>query len=464
VKDTLYIQLNDDALDILDGLPSLGGGAKDVAPDTLSEPSEDLFARNTVQWLLASDGVASGSEGIDVIDDLVDSLLDSRGGMFGLDIVLILQGVHIFSTAVNIPSKQNKHIAQALPFMLEDNVASDVEELHFVPGHRNNNGDVGVLATKKTVLDLLTTHFSRAGLPLTAIVPDMSCLPFVEGEWVFITDGHQLTIRTSEYQAMSIELDALPILLNSLFTISEGTEPPEKLIVRVTQEFKSDNFENWLKTQITSHLVDIDTELDMQHVETSEFLYLCDSISDQCVKMNNLLTGDYKPVPKRAPSLFNWKPMASLFSILIVMLVGFQYMHASQLEKQAMVADSEAKALYRKYFPKDKRVFDVRKQMKSHLMKVDTSSSSTAFLPLLAQVGEKMNEMNRASKNQVFIPLRISFDEVQGELKVDCKAPGFEALDSLKKKLESLQLGVEIARASQDGEQVKARINVRSSS
>mgnify|MGYP000048537904 CR=1 FL=1 len=476
MKDTLYLQLKDEALQsLLEGqhLTSIlnnddAGVISDDQETSETGDSDEIVSEAQVQWLLAPDGVVNDDATTGSIDEAFDFLLDARGGLFGLDVVLILQGSHVFSTTVNIPSKQTRHIAQALPFMLEDNIGEDVEDLHFTPGERDSEGNVGVLSIRKSVIETIVSEFDRAGLSLTAIIPDMLCLPANDSEWVFVTDGHQLITRTSKYQALSIELDALPILLNALFpdTGEEGHKAPVPgaFKVFVTQEFKSDNFENWLKTQITSHLVDIETALDLQHIESTEFVYLCDNVDGDSLKQCNLLIGPYKPIPKRAPSLFNWKPTAVLLSIFMCLFVGFQYVQASKLEQQALQADTEAKALYRKYFPRDKRVFDVRKQMKSHLMNAKSGSEGTGFLPLLAQVGEKMNEMNRAKKSQVINPLRISFDQVQGQLKIDCTAPGFDDLDKLKKALETLQLDVEIARASQDGDKVKARVNVRSAS
>ena len=475
MKDTLYLQLKDEALQsLLEGqhLTSIQnddvGMSSNDQEDSETGDSDDIVSEAQVQWLLAPDGVVNDDATTGSLDEALDFLLDARGGLFGLDVVLILQGSHVLSTTVNIPSKQTKHIAQALPFMLEDNIGEDVESLHFTPGDRDSEGNVGVLSIRKSVIETIVDEFDRAGLPLTAIIPDMLCLPANDSEWVFVTDGHQLITRTSKYQALSIELDALPILLNALFPDTgeeDRKEPvPDALKVLVTQEFKSDNFENWLKTQITSHLVDIETALDLQHIESTEFVYLCDNVNADSLKQSNMLIGPYKPIPRRAPSLFNWKPAAILLSIFMCLFVGFQYVQASKLEQQALQADNEAKALYKKYFPRDKRVFDVRKQMKSHLMNAKSGGEGVGFLPLLAQVGEEMNEMNRAKKSQVISPLRISFDQVQGQLKIDCTAPGFDDLDKLKKTLETLQLDVEIARASQDGDKVKARVNVRSAS
>jgi len=468
VKDTLYLYLKDEALqnlmDLQVAMSSPGDAVESEAGDEAHVEEDDYVSEAQVHWVLAPDGVVTDDIEAGSLEDVVNAVVEDRGGLFGLDIILILQGSHVFSTTVNIPSKQSKHIAQALPFMLEDNVAEDVEQLHFAPGSRDDEGNVGVLAIRKNEIESLVRGFEAAGLPLTAILPDMLCLPAHEDEWMFVTDGHQLITRTSQYQALSIELDALPILLNSLFSEDSEVPAPSTLKVRVTQEFKSENFENWLKSQITSHIADTDTKLDLEHVESSEFLYICDRINSDTIKQSNLLVGRYKSVAKRAPSLFNWQPMAALASIFLVLFVGFQYFQASTLKDQAVQADVDAKALYRKYFPQDKRVFDVKKQMQSHLKNANKQGDGIGFLPLLAQVGKEMNKMNRLAKTQVINPLRISFDEVQGELRIDCTAPGFKDLDKLKQMLEDTQLIVEIARASQDGDKIKARINVRSAS
>lgn len=395
------------------------------------------------------------------VQQLIEWIEEIRGDFFDLSVVVILSGVNLVSMQVNIPSKQAKHIAQALPFMLEDMVAEDVESLHIATGNRDKGGELPVVLCHKSHLHNLVSRFEELSIHVEYLVGDMGCLPCEEGVWHFLTDGRNLLVSIYGQSPLTIELDALPVLLNSLFV--EGTETPEKILVTVSSDFKSDNLENWLKTQFTSHLADVQTQFEIEHVEITSFHYLCESILPALGNGPiNLLQGDLKPISKRRPSMIKWKPVAALASVFVVFFLGFQYTYAWKLEEQARQADQEARSLYKKYFPQDRRIVDVRRQMKDKLEAASNQGAGKGFLVLLTMVGEKLNELNRSSGSPRLSPIRISFDEAQGDLKIDFLAGGFADLDALKAKLETLSLSVEIARASQDGDQMKARMNIRS--
>ena len=394
---------------------------------------------------------------------LLDWLEENRGDFYDLPTTVLLSGVNLVAMKVNIPSKQAKHVAQALPFMLEDLVAEDIETLHIAMGARHKDGDLPVVLCQKRYIEQLTAHLTNIGLPPKEVLADMDCLPAEEGVWHFLTNGRDLMVRVGTQDALTIELDALPVLLNSLFV--EDIDPPEAIKVVVSNDQVSENLENWLKTQFTSHLVDVEAEFDIEHCDQTSFLYLCEATQgNQSQGIINLLQGDFKPTSERRPSLIKWKPMAVLASIFVIFFVGFQYTQAWKIDTRTAQVDQEAKALYKKYFPRDKNVTDIKRRMKKKLEAAQKTGGGQGFLTLLTLVGEKLNEMNRGAGSPRLSPIRMMFDQNQGDLKIDFIAGGYGDLDDLKARLEAQSLTVEIARASQDGDKLKARVNIRSAS
>lgn len=394
-------------------------------------------------------------------EELTDWVNDVRGDLFDLTTVAILSGVNLVSMQVNIPSKQAKHVAQALPFMLEDLVAQDVEELHIATGVRSKSGELPVMLSERAGLDALIENLQQQGIKLTSAYADMACLPAAEDTWNFLTDGKSLIATIGLSDALTIELDALPVLLNSLFSDEDAS--PEKICVTISNDHMSENLENWLKTQFTSHLGDVDAEFDIAHSDYTHFLYLCDGVRAGLGETAiNLLQGDFQPVSERRPSAIKWKPMTVLASVFVLLFVGFQYTQVWKIEEQTASVDQQAKSLYKRYFPRDRNVTDIKRRMAKKLEAVKNAGDDQGFLVLLTMVGEKLNELNRGAGSPRLSPTRITYDQGQGDLKIDFIAGGFADLDELKAKLESASLTVEIARASQDGDKMKARMNVRS--
>lgn len=385
-----------------------------------------------------------------------------RGDFFDLPIIVVLRGLNMIAARANVPSKQSKHILQALPFIMEDIVADDIDTLHMATGQRDKDGSIEVLGCQKSLLTHLLQRLDAMALPVETVIADMSCLPTEVGTWNFFTDGRTLLSNIAGQSPMSIELDALPILLNALFT--EDVELPDEIVVTVGTDFTSENLENWLKTRFMGHLAASNTKLTINHRAEQSFQFLCEEARPQLEKraIVNLLQGEFRKSAKGRPSIIPWKSLLTASAACLCLFVGYNYVKSHQLDAATRQADSDARALYKTYFPDAGRVVDVKRQMKEKLRGVGAGGAQAQFLDMMVKVGAQLHDVNQGQPKPRLSPTRVTFDESQGDLKIDFMANGFADLDALKSKLEQQALVVEIARASQDGEKMKARMNIRS--
>lgn len=411
-----------------------------------------------VEWLVRpAAGDTFGHQFVS-LDKLREQLEAVDPGLFDLEVLLLLGGEHCFSTQVNIPSKQTKHIAQALPFMLEDQLAEDIETLQFVCGQRNKEGNVAVLACNKNFINALSAVFRKLDIPLDAILPDMLCIPVSDGQWTFLCDAKTLSVRTGSLVGLTIEMDALPVVAKAL--LHDSAQPPQQIQVIFAHRHLSDNIQAWLRTQFTAMVAGTSVQIEFSNVEEERFAVLADFVSTSNALPVNLLQGDLKPLPKRRASTFNWKPTAVLAGVLALLQTTYLYAQTWQYRSQIDQVNQEAIATYKRYFPQDRNIRDVKRQMEAHLKQAEKLSSGASFLALLAQTGQKLNDANRGKPSPVVSPQRLSYDEAQGDLKVDLLADNYAVLEAFKNQIQAIPMSVEIASASQDGEKVKARVRV----
>lgn len=411
-----------------------------------------------VEWLTRPTQGESVAHAFQALDTLRQSLEAIDPGLFDLEIVLLIGGEHCFSTKVSIPSKQAKHIAQALPYMLEDQLAEDVESFQFVSGSRGKDGNVSVLACNKAFVSTIAEAFRSQNVPLDAIVPDMLSLPLQEGQWTFLVDAKTLSVRTGQLMGLTIEMDALPVVAKSL--LHDETQAPQQIHVIFAHRHLSDNIQAWLRTQFTNMVAGTAVQIDFSNVEDERFAVLADFLSVTGALPVNLLQGELKPIPRRRASSFNWKPTAALAGVLALLQTTYLYAQTWQFNHQVEQVNQEAIATYKRYFPQDRNIRDVKRQMEDHLRQAEKLSSGASFLALLAQTGSKINESNRGKPTPHVTPTRLSYDEAQGDLKVDLIAENYGALDAFKNQIQAIPLSVEVASASQDGDKVKARVRV----
>lgn len=411
-----------------------------------------------VEWLVRPAAGENAAHTFQTLDTLRQSLEAIDPGLFELEVVLLIGGEQCYSTQVNIPSKQARHIAQALPYMLEDQLAEDVETFQFVSGGRGKDGNVSVLACNKAFISLIAEAFRHQDVPLDAIIPDMLSLPLHEGQWTFLVDAKTLSVRTGQLMGLTIEMDALPVVAKSL--LQDETRSPQQIHVIFAHRHLSDNIQAWLRTQFTNMVAGTPVQIDFSNVEDERFSVLADFLSSGGALPVNLLQGELKPIPRRRASTFNWKPTAVLAGVLALLQTSYLYAQTWQYRHQIEQVNQEAVSTYKRYFPQDRNIRDVKRQMEAHLRQSEKLSSGASFLALLAQTGQKINDSNRGKPAPQVSPTRLSYDEAQGDLKVDLIAENYAALDAFKNQIQAIPLAVEVASASQDGEKVKARVRV----
>lgn len=377
---------------------------------------------------------------------------------FGID--LIISGAHTVGAEVNIPSKQMRHIAQALPFMVEDQLAQEVSQFHLIHGTRSAEGVLPVLGIPARMLAVTRRLFAEQDLPLDAIVPDMLCLPLKSTEWTLLVDGKRLLIRAAEMAGISIEIDAAPVVFASIL---EYWQPkPAALRVLLCQDHLNENLKNWIKTQISSAVADQDIAVEYDEIASGYFVVLCDQLQHSTRKSPvNFLQGALAASGRRRPSGFNWKPLAALAASFVILYTGYLYTQSWKLNSEYQRLESESVSLYKRLFPADRKIVNVKRQMEEHIKSFQKGQSGDTFMALLAVTGEQIHSIN-STQSGAIKPERAAFDDNQGDLRLDLVAKDFAQLESFKTRLEGVSLAVETASAAQDAGVVKARLKIRS--
>ncbi|MCG8537627.1 MAG: type II secretion system protein GspL, partial [Pseudomonadales bacterium] len=178
-------------------------------------------------------------------------------------------------------------------------------------------------------------------------------------------------------------------------------------------------------------------------------------------KEYNFLQGKFAASGRRKPGAFNWKPIAALVALFVILHTTFLYTHAWQINKEADRIDAETKVLYKKLFPRDKRIVNVKRQMEQHIRSAQQAGGSQGFMALLALTGEQIHRMNREQVDAI-TPRRVAYDDGQGDLRLDLVIKDFSQLEEFKSRLQQASLAVETASATQDKGLVKARLKIRS--
>lgn len=351
-------------------------------------------------------------------------------------IVVLVPGAEVFLTDAQIPGRNRQRALRAIPYALEERLATDVDSLHFALGPVQDGDRFPVAVVDCSRMDAWAALLQDRGILANQWIPDVLSLPVPDsGTWSLMVDDGMVLVRSGPYAGFASETASLTTLV-SLFAARE--ELPASVTV-----FGA-------------------TLLDLEGVETSF------SDSDQGAleilargwaqgPAIDLLQGAYSRREQWGRLLRPWKASAALLLAAILLgtiATGVDYTRLSAAEQQL---NAQIEAVYRQAFPDAKRVVNPRSQMEQQLKQLQRRSGGgdTGFMTMLGQTGEVL----RAT--QGIDILAASYRD--GRLDLELQVENLQILDQLKQALAaSGRMNAEIQSATtQEGQKVQSRIRIQ---
>ncbi|MGL5812933.1 MAG: GspL family type II secretion system protein ExeL [Aeromonas sp.] len=350
-------------------------------------------AQQPVHWLVWStqeqEIIASGTL---ASAHALGELQERAGGRL---VVTLVPGSDLIFRRVSLPGKYNRQSAAALPYLLEEQIASDVDALHLVVlGHQGN--EVDLMAVDKAKMQDWLGWLQQAGLKTLQLLPDVLALPLAAEGWSALQLGEEWLLRQGPRQGIVAEESLLALLLGTQaepVTIHSHTPPPAMA------------GDNWLPA---------DPELPM-------LLLAKGAIACQA----NLLQGKYRPQTEYARYWLQWRKVAVVAGLLLVVALTQRGVHLYQLAEQDKALKAEIRQVYTRIFPGESRIVNVRSQMAQHL-KLLGQAPQDGVLLLLTELAPVFAEVPGLK------PEVLRFDAARGELRLQVTAPGFTEIERFR--------------------------------
>ncbi len=369
----------------------------------------------------------------------LDQALDSvRNSAKGKSVVLIVPAADIVLSSVKLPIRQQSKLLQAVPYALEEQLAEDVEELHFAIGEKQPDGSVPVASIGRATLEGWLKAFQDAGVSISAVLPETLCLPAVQATsgWQVLIDGRDCVVRNAAYSGFCCDIGELSDFLS--MAVSD-TELPEGLRIRVFRTPGS-AIEGLEGLAIDHEVVDIKAALACLMPAN-----LSSSI--------NLLQGSMASEPAYERY---WRPVratAILFLVWVVLGTAYSGMQHYRLSNQFDLLETENITRFRQLFPEVTRIVDMRAQGEQQLRLLQQSGGGAGLFALLGATSQAVTSVAGLQVQE--IQLRDS------QLFMSLSARDIQSLENLRthfKQLPEWTLDVQSANASTDGVQIRASL------
>ncbi len=354
------------------------------------------------------------------------------------NVIVLLPLEQMLLTNVNTRARKQKHLQKAVPFALEDELADDVENLHFALGQRYGENDFPVAVIDKQTLDLVLDELSSVGIYPDLLTADIFGLPFREGTWTILIENERALVRTEKYQGFTIDLHNLQQMLTSSLRQAEVT--PAELNVYCCDE---------QQTGIKKLNLPISTnELD----DCPPGLFADGLDENECI---NLLQSSYRKKDKRHRQVGPWKVAAMLFGVWIALAFMSVFLDHGRLSKQEKNLNAQVVQIMKQTFPDMQNVSadSARTKMEARLknfMDMTSAGSQASFMELLAMSGESMKQAGKVDID--------TMNYREGKLNMNVKSADVQILDNVKQNLKSKNYSTDIQSANTQGNTVEAKL------
>ena len=380
--------------------------------------------KTVMRWFVTQDGaiVETGNH-----DDV--SLL-TQWNTLKTDVVLI--GNDITIKTVEIPGSNTKQRLKAAPFAMEEQLATDVEDMHFSYRANKDSQAIQVTAIEHEAFEDYLTALEELQIIAQRIVPMAALLDTPEDcislmqidDYLLINDGSAQWVTDTE--SAQIQLTLLEQEEQALLYWG-AEEAPTWLLGRSFDIQTQAMLDPW--TSLVSRL---DTTV------------------------VNMLTGAYAPKGDLLQVSKNWRRTLQFAASLLVLHLVYMAVELTYLSQAKNGLKEEVTALYQEVVP-GARVVDARRQMQQLVQQRQGASLSDSSFALMLQ--GLSSALQRSSGVQ---PTNLNYSAQNAELRVDLLAGNLSQFDSLKQTLEQTGYQVTMGGATAQGQQYSGRIVMRS--
>lgn len=360
----------------------------------------------------------------------------------GAKVIVLAPGDDVLLTHVSIPTTNKQRLLKAIPYALEEELAGDVDLLHFAIGATDESGKTPVAVVAKRTMDGWQEKLRAAGLVAEAIVPEVLTLPIEEDHWSLLLETQGALLRTGAHTGLAIDANNIAFILP--LTINKAEPKPAQL-------------QCWNNTveQDLRALAAEEIEVLQQPAQNGLLELLASKL--EISKTINLLQGSYSHREQLGKLWRPWRFAASLAGVWFVMQLVIAVTQSVQLETQNEALKAEAIDIYKENFPDAKNISRPRVQLAQKLAELkggSATSGEAVFLNLLSDSGKAFQQ----TSGLVLRSVRYK----NGVLDVEIDVPNLQALDRLKQQLANNEgMTVEIQSAASRNNKVQGRLQIK---
>lgn len=331
-------------------------------------------------------------------------------------VIVLVPGADVLLTYAQLPAtRSGVKLQQLVPYALEEQLAEDIDTLHFAIGRRDGAGRTPVAVVARRRMDQWLAALSTAGIEPAALYADSQLLPENPTQSVALLEGDSVTVRTPTGEVVMLAAEALGEALE----MAHGEKASRGLILYTGAA-------EWQRHGAAVEALRERFEaLQVQRLPGDALGLLARALP--APRAIDLLQGPYAPRRARVSGWRAWRWAAVLVAALIgVHLLG-QGARLVVLHRRERALDAAIAHVFHAAMPGQPASFEARRRMAQRLAEVRAARAGGGFLEALgalAKAREKGPAMHLTS---------LTFRA--GIVTLSLTAPSVEAMNRLAQSL-----------------------------
>jgi len=382
--------------------------------------------RDEVTWLLREDQEARAQGQA--------TLASLAGRARGCRVSVLVPGTEVVLIRAPVPAMSRQRLLKAVPYALEEQLAADVEGLHFAIGALQGSGSPMVAVVSRERMDEWLSALELAGIFPELLTPETLAVPQVPDTWSVLLSGGQALVRMGAQDGFAVETQNLASLL-ALAGEEAGEGQPARIEVYADAQ----------GAQAAALLGELDIPISVHTSEEGVLPWLAAGAGER-VHLN-LLQGPYGREEKVGRYLRPWRPAAAMLAVWLVVVIALGVSETWRLGRERDTLAGQIEQVYRDAFPEVKRVVNPKVQMERGLadLKKDKGDLEDDFLTLVAGGARELARVDGVELKRMHYR--------NGRLDLDLTLNDMGVLDPLRQALQgagNLNASI-VSAASRDG-------------
>ncbi len=334
---------------------------------------------------------------------------------------------------LQIAAEERRHLDKSLPFILEEDLAEDVAELHFSHCAQGQLNYAVAVCARQSMQQYAEALDEYPGV--SQWLPEPLLLPWQEGEWCVVLEQETAIVRSGDCAGFGAEKTMLPMLLQAL---QGGSGDPEAIIVYGDDQ-------------------EADTQLipaalrDRIQWRSGDF-YSAMLIAEAPRAALNLRQGEWAVRLPLQRWWQQWRNVAALFAAAVAIHLLSTWIDYRQLSEENLALRGAVQETFRKAIPRG-AVVDPEKQLRQQLGLLSGSAQSSGFISMLARTGKVVAD----GKGSI---ISINYSDKAAEMRLNLLAANYESVERIRAGLAESGLQATLENSSAQGDQVRARLRV----